>query len=59
MTQPQPVPDSALHRLRRSYALLMLLTYTILVDQGIIRAPEEANPPKRWFQAAEPLPDFQ
>lgn len=25
MTQPQPVPDSALHRLRRSYALLMLL----------------------------------
>ena len=25
MTLPQPVPDSALHRLRRSYALLMLL----------------------------------
>ncbi len=25
MSQPQPVPDAALHRLRRSYALLMLL----------------------------------
>ncbi len=25
MTLPQPVPDAALHRLRRSYALLMLL----------------------------------
>lgn len=25
MTQPRPVPDAALHRLRRSYALLMLL----------------------------------
>ena len=25
MILPQPVPDAALHRLRRSYALLMLL----------------------------------
>lgn len=42
-----------------TYALLMLLTYSILVDQGILRAPEEVDPPRRWFQAAEPLPEFR
>ena len=37
MTHPQPVPDAALHRLRRSYALLMLvLALPVLAAIGYV-----------------------